>query len=248
MQNETPRQIDNNDFSIRFDAPGKVTGAEKYAADFYAPHMVWAGVKRAGSPHGRLRGIECREAETLPGVLKVLTHRDVKGTNRQGVVRKDQPVLVDDKVRYPGDAVALVLAENREALDRALELIRIDLEPLPGVFDLETALAEGAPRIHEDHPAGNVLLQGRLGRGEVPESLQRCAAVVDFDFETAYQEHAFLETEAGWARLEPDGSLTLAVSRSNTPGSGSRSIRINSSARSRASRFSARTRATASPG
>ena len=210
MKTEQKKEI--NEFSVRFDAPGKVTGAEKYAADFFAPHMVWTGVRRAGAAHGRLRGFEIREAERLPGILKVLTHRDIRGTNRQGVVRKDQPVLVDDKVRYPGDAVALVLAESREALGRALALIRVDLEPLPGVFDLAAALAEGAPRIHEDHPEGNVLLKGRLARGEVQESWQSCAAVVDFDFETAWQEHAFLETETGWARLDPDGSLSLAVS------------------------------------
>jgi CO/xanthine dehydrogenase Mo-binding subunit len=209
---ETELRTKENDFSLRFDAPGKVAGGEKYAADFYSPDMVWAGVKRAGSAHGRLRGIEIREAEKLPGILKVLTHKDIRGTNRQGVVRKDQPVLVDDKVRYPGDAVALVLAENREALGRALELIRIDLEPLPGVFDLEAALVEGAPRIHEDHPGGNVLLQGHLVRGEVQDAFQHCAAAADFDFQTSYQEHAYLETEAGWARLDHDGSLYLAVS------------------------------------
>jgi CO/xanthine dehydrogenase Mo-binding subunit len=128
------------------------------------------------------------------------------------VVRKDQPVLVDDKVRYPGDAVALVLAEDRTALERALELIRVDLEPLPGLFDVETALAEDAPPIHEDHPGGNALLKGRLVRGAVETCWPRCAAVVDFSFQTPYQEHAYLETEAGWARLEPDGTLILAVS------------------------------------
>ncbi|MBI5586064.1 MAG: xanthine dehydrogenase family protein [Deltaproteobacteria bacterium] len=206
------QKIEKDDFSCRFDAPGKVTGAEKYAADLYGPELVWAGVKRAGAVHARLRGIDCREAEKLFGILKILTHQDIRGANRQGVVQKDQPVLVDDKVRYPGDAVALVLAENREALGRALELIRIDLDPLPGIFDLEAALAPGAPRIHESHPEGNVLLKGQLVRGAVRDSFSRCAAVAEFCFQTPYQEHAYLETEAGWAQGNPDGSLTLAVS------------------------------------
>ncbi|MBI5606585.1 MAG: xanthine dehydrogenase family protein molybdopterin-binding subunit [Deltaproteobacteria bacterium] len=199
-------------FSVRFDAPGKVTGAEKYAADYYGPDLVWAGVKRAGAAHARLKGIDCREAEKLPGILGILSHKDIRGTNRQGIIRRDQPVLVDDKVRYPGDAIALVLAENREALGRALGLIRVHLEPLPGVFDLEAALAEDAPLIHEHHPEGNVLLKGHLLRGEVREAFQHCAVLVEFVFQTPYQEHAYLETEAGWARMEPDGSLTLVAS------------------------------------
>ena len=199
-------------FRFGTDAPGKVTGAEKYAADYYGPGVVWAGVKRAGVPHARMIGVDSREAEKLDGVLGVLTGKDVRGTNRQGVIQKDQPVLVDDKVRYPGDAVALVLAENREALGRALETIRVDVEPLPGVFDLETALAEDAPRIHENHPDGNVLLKGRLVRGDTPGAFPGCAAVAELTFQTPYQEHAYLETEAGWARMEPDGSLIIVAS------------------------------------
>jgi CO/xanthine dehydrogenase Mo-binding subunit len=202
----------SNDFSARYDAHAKVTGAEKYAVDYYEPGMAWAGVKRAGVPHARLIGIDTREAEKLRGVLKVLTHKDIKGTNRQGVVQKDQPVLADDKIRYPGDAVALVLAENQDVLNQALSLIRIHTEPLPGVFDMEAAMAEDAPRIHETHPGGNVLLKGRLIRGDVEDAFKRCAAVAEVSFQTPYQEHAYLETEAGWARLSPDGHLTMIVS------------------------------------
>lgn len=196
----------------RSDASDKVTGRLKYAADFYAKDMVWAGVKRAGLPHGRLRGIDAARARALPGVLCVLTHEDVAGTNRQGVVRKDQPVLVDHKVRHCGDPVALVLAESKEILAEAVRLIRIDFEPLPGLFDPEAALAESAPLVHEDNPDGNVLLKGHLKTGSASEAEKDCDIIVEAGFETQRQEHAYLETEAGWARLEEGGKLVITCS------------------------------------
>jgi len=196
----------------RADALDKVTGREKFAADYYSDDMIWAGVKRAGVPHARLKGIDTAAAVNLPGVVDVLTSRDVKGTNRQGVVRRDQPVLVNDRVRHCGDGVALVLAENREALSRALDLIRLDLEPLPGVHDMEEALAEGAPKVHDDNPEGNVLLRIELNTGSGTAAEQECHALVEACFETPWQEHAYLETEAGWARQEPDGRIVMVCS------------------------------------
>ena len=74
-------------------------------------------------------------AEKHPGVIRVLTHKDITGSNRQGVIRKDQPVLVNDKVRHCGDAIALVLAEDKESLKQAIDLIKFDFEPLPAVLD-----------------------------------------------------------------------------------------------------------------
>jgi CO/xanthine dehydrogenase Mo-binding subunit len=197
---------------LRADAWSKVSGLEKYAADYYGPDLVWAGAKRAGVPHALVRGIDAKRALKMPGVLAVLTHKDVKGTNRQGVVRKDQPVLVDDKVRHCGDAVALVLAEDRKTLKRALEQVVLDLEPLPAVFDPEEALKPDAPVLHENHASGNLLLQADLETGEGVKGFSQCDVEVTADFQTPWQEHAYLETEVGWARVEDDGTLTLVVS------------------------------------
>ena len=114
-----PTPPDTGPLLPRSDAVLKARGKEIYAADFYAAGILWAGVKRAGVAHARIGSIRTGAARRLPGVIAVLTHRDVEGTNRQGIVRKDQPVLTDDKVRHPGDAVALVVAETREALEGA---------------------------------------------------------------------------------------------------------------------------------
>ncbi len=195
----------------RADARAKVRGTEKYAADYYADDQLWAGVKRAGMAHAKLLSIDIEAARKLPGVAAVLTHNDVKGSNRQGVARKDQPVLVDDKIRHAGDAVALVVAESRERLQKALKLITFTAEPLPEIFTMEAALADGAPLIHADHPGGNILLAGKLETGTGSLALSDCEFVVEAAFTVARQEHAYLETECGFA-VYKENALEITAS------------------------------------
>lgn len=213
----TTRSIVDEPYAVgsavhRSDAFDKVIGREKYAADYYGEDLLWAGARRAGIPHARLKDISVEEAVRLPGVVTVLTHAHVGGTNRQGVVQKDQPVLVDDKVRHCGDALALVLAEDRTTLKTALDAIRIDAEEIPGVFDAETALEPGSPLVHEGRAEGNVLLSDRYVTGKGASGLEDCDVVVEACFKTARQEHAFLETECGWARVGEDGRLVIVCS------------------------------------
>lgn len=196
----------------RFDAREKVTGKTKFAADYYAGNMVWAGVKRAGVPHALLKSIDATAALAVSGVIRVLTHADVSGTNRQGVVRKDQPVLVNDKIRHCGDAVALVLAEDKKALKEALGQIVVNCEPLPSVLDPEQALMDDSPRVHDDNPGGNVLLKGHLTTGVGETAEKDCDVLVEDAFATQWQEHAYLETEAGWAQLDEHGRLEIVCS------------------------------------
>lgn len=212
MKNTESRILQVGQNAPRVDARSKVSGAEKYAADYYGDQLLWAGVKRAGVPHALIKNMELAGARSHPGILAVLTYRDLRGSNRQGVIRQDQPVLVDDKVRHCGDAVALVVAEDRAALDQALDLIAIEYDLLPGVFDMAAALEPGAVLVHEDNSTGNVLLAGDLltGRGEA--ALEECAVEVEDFFEVQRQEHAYLETEGGVAILKEDGKLSIIVS------------------------------------
>jgi len=193
----------------RVDAAAKVTGEEKYAIDHTPGNMLWAGVRRAGVPHGRLRTVHVEEARALPGVLCVLTAADVPGTNRQGIIHKDQPVLAGDRVRHCGDPVALVLAEDRETLAKALALVVPDIEPLPSVHSPEEALRPDAPAIHD---SGNVLLQAVIEKGDASSAFGECDAVVEETFAVPFQEHAFLETQNGIAHREADGKLVMTVS------------------------------------
>ena len=196
----------------RADAETKATGAEKYAADYYGDGLLWAGVRRAGIPHGRIRHVNTQKAESLHGVFAVLTAKDVPGTNRQGIVHKDQPVLADLKVRHCGDAVALVLAEDRDTLQKAISLIECDFEPLPGVFGIDDALKPDAPPLHEDHSHGNTLLKATIQSGEGREALPGCDVILEETFEVPAQAHAFIETENGIAWQTSDGNIVMVVS------------------------------------
>ena len=196
----------------RFDALSKVTGRERYSADYYSGKFLWAGVKRALVPHARLIAVHKDRAEALPGVVRVLTCRDIGGTNRVGVVKSDQPVLIEEKIRHCGDAVALVIAENREALNAAIQNITFDHEPLPGVFDAEEALRDGAPKVHEENKNGNLLNAVTVQKGDTDRGFSESDVVVEGVFETSRQEHAYLETEAGWALMDDSGVLVVTAS------------------------------------
>jgi CO/xanthine dehydrogenase Mo-binding subunit len=200
----------------RQDAFAKVAGREKYSADYYEGDFLWAGVKRAGIPHARLKDIHAEKARNIPGVFAVLTHKNVKGTNRCGIIRKDEPVLADQKIRHCGDAVALVLAENREALRLAVNRISFDSEPLPGIFDPEEAMKNNAMLVHEDNPEGNIIRYVPVEIGSPEAAFSECDVIVESTFEVPRQEHAYLETEAGWAYTEKDGKLVI-VAATQTP-------------------------------
>ena len=196
---------------IRPDALNKVRGAEKFSADRHCPGELWAGVKRAGIPHARLTDIHTKSALALDGVAAVLTHKDIKGTNRQGVVRQDQPVLVDDRIRHCGDALALVVARDKFTLNRALDLITFQADPLPGIFSIEEALTPDASLIHPDHEGGNCLLSGTLTTGKGVDMFKQCHCQVTLSLDLPVQEHACLETECGRA-LYQDNKLTISAS------------------------------------
>ncbi|MBS1227687.1 MAG: xanthine dehydrogenase, molybdenum binding subunit apoprotein [Proteobacteria bacterium] len=199
----------------RADAKAKAQGREPYAADYYPDGVLWAGAVRPGArqgvAHARLLAIDTAAAAALPGVVKILTAADVPGTNRQGIVHKDMPVLVGDKLRYAGDPVALVIAESREALRQAIGLVVVSLEPLPAVCDPVAAMAEGAVRVHDER-ADNLLAAAEIRLGEGAQGLDHCDVVVAGSFSTPVQAHGFIETENGVACCAPDGSLTMTIS------------------------------------
>jgi CO/xanthine dehydrogenase Mo-binding subunit len=196
----------------RADALAKAVGRELFSADVTPPDCLWAGVRRAGVPHAEITGLDVAAARTVPGVVAVLTGADVPGTNRQGIVHKDQPVLAGESVRHCGDAVALVVAANREALAEALSRIRLDLSPLPGVFDPESALLPDAPSVHPGREGGNRLAHGLVEKGDAPAALAGCAVVVEGEYRTPMQDHVFLEPPNGTARLTADGGIDMVVS------------------------------------
>lgn len=190
----------------RLDGPDKVTGRTLYMTDLAFPNPAYGRVLRAAHPHALIRRIDVGRARALPGVICVLTADDIPGLNGFGIIIQDQPVLAREKVRMTGDAVALVAAESEEIAEQALALIDVAYEPLPAVTDPVRALEPGAPAVHE---GGNLLQRTVLKRGNADRAFAEADVVVSGTFETPRQMHAFIETEGGWARQEPNGSLTI---------------------------------------
>ena len=132
----------------RIDGFDKVTGAARYAADIVRPGMLWAKVLRSPLPHARIVSIDAGRARRLPGVHAVLTGRDLPDY-RVGRSMRDMPVLARDKVRFVGEKVAAVAAEDVETAEEALGLIEVEYDELPAVFDPVEATRPGAPLIHD---------------------------------------------------------------------------------------------------
>src|SRR5512146_1095086 len=135
----------------RVDGPAKLRGWAQFTADVEMPGMVYAKVLRSPYAHARLLRVDASRAAKLPGVVAVLTRDDLKGMNAYfGPVVKDQPVVAIDRVRYVGDIIAAVAAEEKDIAEEALELIKVDYEPLSAVFDPVEATKPGAPVIHAE--------------------------------------------------------------------------------------------------
>lgn len=186
----------------RTDAEDKVTGRTRYGGDLYEKGMLHVRVLRSAHASAELLGVDTATAAALPGVVGVYTAADVPGTNRHGLIARDQCVLAEKQVRYMGDAVAVVVAETDEAAGAALEAIRADYRPLPAIHTIDDAMAPDAPRIH---PYGNIMGGKRIRKGDADHALaHECDAVVEETFQTQTVDHAFLDLEAGCARYDGD--------------------------------------------
>ncbi|HTU68750.1 MAG TPA: xanthine dehydrogenase family protein molybdopterin-binding subunit [Candidatus Baltobacteraceae bacterium] len=186
----------------RPDALGKVTGSAKYPADLVRDDHLRLKVVFAQRAHARVRSIDDSATRAVPGVVAVLTAKDVPH-NRYGLISADQPLLCDDVVRFYGDRVALVVGETQDAADAGARAMRVSYEDLPVVDDARAAMEPGAPLVHADR-ASNVLEHVRIRRGDVDAAFARAAVVVEGAFTTSWQEHAYLQPDAGIAYYEGD--------------------------------------------
>jgi xanthine dehydrogenase molybdenum-binding subunit len=177
------------------EAIAKVTGRALYTDDYAFPNMLFARTLRAAYPHARILSIETGRAQAFPGVRAVLTHQDVPGRNRHGLVYLDWPVLCGDKVRYMGDPVAIVAADTEEIAAEALKLIVVNYAPLPVVDDPQYASTPGAPLIHEEREDGNLLKHIKVRHGDIEQGFREADVIIENEYHTPTTEHAFLEPE-----------------------------------------------------
>ena len=191
----------------RHDAQGKVNGATSYPADLIRPDMLQLQVVFAHHPHARITAIDSSAALAHPGVVAVLTAQDVPH-NAFGLVDADQPVLCSDVVRFEGDKVALVVAENKDAAMTGAKLVAVTYEDLPVVSNAAAALAPDAPLVHEELGT-NLLMHMPIRKGDVTRAFAEADVVLTGEFSTSWQEHAYLQPEAGIAYYDEEGRLVI---------------------------------------
>jgi len=192
----------------RPDVVEKVTGAAKYTDDYSYPGMLHARTLRAQYPHALIKRVDVSRARALPGVQAVLTSADVPGQQNHGLVTADWPALCGEKVRYMGDAVAIVAADTRAIATAALALIEVEYEPLPAVTDPIQARRPDAPLVHAN---GNLLKHIKVRKGDIEQGFAEAEVVIEREYRTPFYEHAFLEPECAIGVPEANGRFTVLV-------------------------------------
>jgi CO/xanthine dehydrogenase Mo-binding subunit len=208
--------------TARADILGHVTGRTRYYADRSFPGTLHLAMVRSPHHHARILNVDISEAVKAPGIVRVLTHRDVPKNIYTilcliQVEPDDEPCLAVDKVRYLGEPVVAILADSTAAARRAAEKVRIDYEPLPAVFDVEEALAPGAPLVNEYHGQNYFRYEGhhcrRLRFGDVEEGFAASDHILEERYDSSPIEHAPIETTG--CIVAPDGNGRY-VCHSNT--------------------------------
>jgi CO/xanthine dehydrogenase Mo-binding subunit len=203
--------------SIRVDALDKVRGKTQFASDINLPNQAYMKILFAGRPHAIIKKVDTSEAERVKGVLAVLTARDVP-VNEYGYYITDQAVLAGpgsaiqyaDRVRYPGDKIAIVIAENEEIAEAARSLIKVEFEDLPVVTDPEKAMQSDAVILHPGR-GSNIFEHKKIRKGDTDQAFRDADVVVEGVYQTPAQEHAFLNTESGVGYIDEEGRVAMIV-------------------------------------
>jgi len=191
----------------RVDGPAKVTGKAPYPGDFSVPGMLHACVVWPEEAPARLLKVDTEEAKALPGVVRVLTWRDVP-RNEFGIYETDQEVLVRELIHWVGDPIALVVAETEEMAQEACRRVRVEVEGLPAVTDPEAALQPDAPLVHPERGT-NLIQQVHICHGDPDTGFAQADVVVEEEYRTHCVEHAYLQPEAGLAYIDEEGRVTV---------------------------------------
>ena len=194
----------------RPDSREKVTGEALFTDDYTFPDMLVGRTLRAGVPHAIIKAIDVSAARELSGVVAVLTAEDVPGEHHHGLVIKDWPVLigVGERVRYVGDAVVIVAAEDDETAWEALNLIDVTYEHLPIVSDPVQARLPETPQLHE---GGNLLKHIKVRKGDIESGFEGSELILEDEYQTPFTEHAFMEPECSIAHITEDGRIEVIV-------------------------------------
>jgi CO/xanthine dehydrogenase Mo-binding subunit len=201
----------------RPDALGKVTGETLYPGDINLDGQWWMKIRFSDRAHARVVVVDTTAAEALPGVHAVFTAKDVP-VNEYGLVYKDQPVLCGPGSSKPGtdvvrcymDMIAVVVADTEAVAAEAVRLIDVTYEDLPILVSPEQALQPDQPQIHPDY-SGNVLCHYRIRKGDMDAAWAQADVIVEGEYHTGWQEHAYLQPEAGLSYIDEEGRVAVIV-------------------------------------
>jgi xanthine dehydrogenase molybdenum-binding subunit len=209
-----------NDYAVigtspkRIDGIEKVTGRARYAADVHMPNLLYGRIKRSTVAHANIVHIDASKALALPGVKAVLTHENVPRVlhagqphPRSSSVWKDQYIF-DRRVRFLGEGVAVVAATSEEIAEEALDLIEVEYEPLPAVFNIEDAMKPDAPQIHGTER--NLVLDPYIvRRGDIEKGFAEADFIVEGTYSTGRPAPCYMEPNACVCKFDLDGKLTI---------------------------------------
>lgn len=190
------------------DSLEKVKGEIIYAGDIYMPGMLVAKLLRSPYHHARLVSLDLEEARALPGIAGIFTAKDIPGVNRIKRIMADQPVLVSDLIRSMGDPIALVVGETEASVAQALKKIKVQYSPIPEILDMNTALVS-ASLVHPENPEGNIVVRQEMKRGNPDAAFADADLVIENTYTTPFNEHSYLETEAGVSYIDDQGRVVL---------------------------------------
>ncbi|MFH1447031.1 MAG: xanthine dehydrogenase family protein molybdopterin-binding subunit [Chloroflexota bacterium] len=201
----------------RLDARAKVTGKALYPGDYYLPNQLYMKILFSTRPHAIIKAIDIEKAEKIAGVVAIYTAKDVP-VNEYGLIMPDQPVLCGpgsskpftDRVRCIGDQVAIIVAESEEVAEQARDLIKVVYEDLPLINNVDEALADSAFLLHPERES-NALCHFRIRQGNVDDVFSDCDVIIEEEYNTPVQEHAYLQPEAGIAYLDEEERITVVV-------------------------------------
>ncbi len=200
----------------RVDAREKVTGAATYSGDLTRADMLYMKILMAERPHARVKNINLSKALASAGVVAIFTAQDVPN-NEYGLQIPDQPVFCGpgsakpytDIVRFVGDQIAAVVAETESQAHEAMKLIEVDYEDLPPLTDPITAMRADALILHPDRGDTNICVHYKIRKGDVDEAFKKADVIVEGEYKTPVQEHAYLQPEAGLSYIDENGLITV---------------------------------------
>lgn len=188
------------------DGPLKVRGGLKFADDIDFEDMGYGKILWSGYPHAEILSVDTSKAEKMKGVRAVLLAKDIPGRNGLGNLIPDQPVLVDKKVRFLGDPVALVIGDTQEEAEEAYKTISVKYRELEGVFSPQEALDPQAPLIDEK---GNIARRIHYSLGDVEKAFSEADLIIEREYSTPFIDHAYLELDSGVSSLSEDGKINI---------------------------------------